>query len=125
DNEHSEFVFTHEFGHSFADLADEYYDSSTAYNELHKSTVEPYRPNITNLVNFDAKWKNMIDKKTPSPTPNDPKYKGVVGLFEGGGYIAKGMYRPYFDCSMNKIVLYNFCPVCQKAIVDMLGQYAK
>ena len=57
----SEFVFTHEFGHGFAALADEYYTSDVSYNDYFDLTVEPFQPNITTLVDFESKWKEMVN----------------------------------------------------------------
>ncbi|MDD4215212.1 MAG: M64 family metallopeptidase, partial [Bacteroidales bacterium] len=74
-NPYAEYIFTHEFGHSFAGLGDEYYDSETSYNDFYPLDVEPPDPNLTTLVDFDSKWKILVDKDTPIPTPNDPKYK--------------------------------------------------
>ncbi|MEI6123929.1 MAG: M64 family metallopeptidase [Bacteroidota bacterium] len=125
ENYNGEYVFTHEFGHSFAGLGDEYYDSETSYNEFYPLTVEPWEPNLTTLVNFDIKWKSLIGKDTPVPTPNDVKYKGIVGVFEGGGYVTKGVYRPSYDCSMKSISVNNFCPVCRIAIQKMIDFYSK
>src|SRR5512133_941471 len=93
-------VLTHEFGHGFAGLADEYYGAEVAYEEFYPLTVEPWEPNITTRVDFEAKWKNLIARSVPVPTPNDKRYTGVTGLFEGGGYVSKGVYRPSFDCRM-------------------------
>jgi diphthamide synthase (EF-2-diphthine--ammonia ligase) len=92
---------------------------------LYPRDVEPWEPNLTTLVNFDKKWKNMILKDTPVPTPNNEKYKNAVGAFEGGGYETKGVYRPMFDCSMKSISYNNFCPVCKKAIQNMIDFYTK
>jgi len=125
DNQYSGYVFTHEFGHGFAFLADEYYTSSVAYNDFYPLNVEPLEPNITTLVDFASKWKDMVDKDTPIPTPDIPKYKNTVGVFEGGGYVAKGVYRPYEDCSMKSKTFNNFCPVCQRAIKRMIDSYTK
>lgn len=72
DNRWSDYVFVHEFGHSFGGLADEYYTSDTAYDEFYPLQVEPWEPNIT--VNTDSKtikWKSLIDKDVPVPTPWD------------------------------------------------------
>lgn len=114
-------VFIHEFGHSFAGLGDEYYTSSTAYDGFYNLEVEPWEPNITTLVDFPSKWKSMIAPGTPVPTPNDPSYGSrAVGLFEGGGYMSKGIYRPAFDCRMKTNAAESFCPVCQKAIGEMI-----
>ncbi len=118
-------VFTHEFGHGFAGLADEYYSSEVAYEEFYPLNVEPWEPNITTRVNFDAKWKDLIAKSVPLPTPNDKRYTGVTGLFEGGGYAAKGIYRPSFDCRMKSNEAETFCAVCQNAIEAMILFYLK
>ncbi|MRR19517.1 peptidase M64 [bacterium] len=118
-------VFTHEFGHGFAGLADEYYSSEVAYEEFYPLNVEPWEPNITTRVNFDAKWKNLIAKSVPVPTPNEKRYNGVTGLFEGGGYSAKGIYRPSFDCRMKSNEAESFCEVCQEAIEAMILFYLK
>ncbi len=125
DNNYSDYVFTHEFGHGFAGLADEYYTSDVAYENFYSLDVEPLEPNITTLVNFDSKWKDMVDNDTPIPTPETKEYKDKVGAFEGGGYMEKGMYRPKQDCSMKSISFNNFCPVCKKAIVEMIDFYSK
>ncbi len=118
-------VLTHEFGHGFAGLADEYYSSEVAYEEFYPLDVEPWEPNITTRVNFDAKWKNLIAKSVPVPTPNTKKYTGVTGLFEGGGYSATGIYRPSFDCRMKSNQAETFCEVCQNAIEAMILFYLK
>ncbi len=65
----SDYVFVHEFGHSFAGLGDEYYSSQVAYNDFYPSDVEPWEPNITNLVNFDEKWKSLLPDSAAIPTP--------------------------------------------------------
>jgi hypothetical protein len=116
-------VFVHEFGHGFAGLGDEYYSSDVAYEEFYPLSVEPWEPNITTLVNFDIKWKKLIAEGTPVPTPNDPIYRGKTGLFEGGGYMAKGIYRPAFDCRMKSNGPDGFCEVCQSALKKMIEFY--
>lgn len=125
DNKFSEYVFIHEFGHSFAFLADEYYSSEVAYENFYRYDIEPLEPNITNLINFDSKWKSMIDKQTPIPTPNSKNYINTVGVFEGGGYSSKGIYRPQFDCTMKSISVDNFCKVCKSAITKMINYYCQ
>ena len=69
-NELSENVFLHEFGHSFGGLGDEYYDSSTAYNDFYPEGAEPAEPNITRLMDpQNIKWKALVAPGTPLPTP--------------------------------------------------------
>lgn len=84
-------VFIHEFGHGLAGLGDEYYSSEVAYSEFYPLGVEPWESNLTTLVNFDSKWKSMIESGTPIPNPADDNFKTKVGVFEGGGYVSKGV----------------------------------
>ncbi|OFX21772.1 MAG: hypothetical protein A2041_13940 [Bacteroidetes bacterium GWA2_31_9b] len=116
----SEKVFIHEFGHSFAGLGDEYYNSSTSYNDFYNLAIEPWQPNLTTMVNFDSKWKSMIDKNTPIPTPRKSEFNSILGVYEGGGYLDKGIYSPMMDCRMKSNEANGFCPVCSKAILDMI-----
>ncbi|AFH49951.1 Hypothetical protein IALB_2248 [Ignavibacterium album JCM 16511] len=124
DNPNSEYIFVHEFGHGFAALGDEYYTSEVAYSEFYPLDVEPLDPNLTTLVNFDSKWKDLIEEGTPVPTPNTKEYRDKIGVFEGGGYSAKGVYRPAFDCTMKSISIDNFCAVCKRAIQLMIDFYS-
>ena len=66
----SDYVFVHEFGHSFAGLADEYYSSQVAYNEMYPLDIEPWESNITTVsANSQAKWHEKIGPDVPVPTP--------------------------------------------------------
>ncbi len=118
-------VFVHEFGHGFGGLGDEYYTSEVAYNDYYNLKVEPWEPNLTTMVNFESKWKNMIDHSTPVPTPRNGKYASKVGAFEGGGYITKGIYSPMENCRMKSNETPDFCPVCQKAIREVIIENTK
>jgi len=70
DNQWSPYVFLHEFGHAFGGLADEYYSSSTAYNDFYPKGIEPIDPNITALLHPpDVKWKALVSPSTAIPTP--------------------------------------------------------
>lgn len=125
DNVRSLPVTIHEFGHSFAGLGDEYYDSEVAYEDYYPAGIEPWEPNITTMADFGAKWQDMIKEGTPVPTPNDSTYKGVTGCFEGAGYMTYGCFRPYFECRMLNNTAPGFCPVCQRAINRMIDSYTK
>ena len=135
-------VLVHEFGHSFAGLADEYaYDDMDS--EWYPADTEPWEPNITTLKDFDSKWADMMPKKQPIPTPPDtkvPNYKQVdkndtkamaalnkatqvVGVFEGAGYQSKGCYRPAQECRMKINEVEDFCPVCTRAIQRITDFY--
>jgi hypothetical protein len=125
DHQLSNIVSIHEFGHEFAGLADEYYNSEITYSDYYNLKFEPWEPNITTRVNFDLKWKSMISAGTPIPTPREEKFKGVTGLFEGGGYLSKGIYSPVMDCRMKTNEAPAFCPACQGAIRRMIGFYCE
>lgn len=111
-------VFVHEFGHSFAGLADEYFSSEVAYQDFYNLNYEPWEPNITTLVDFGSKWKDLLPANTPIPTPLDDAHKNNAGVFEGGGYLAKGIYRPMDHCMMRDYA--PFCPACSRAILQMI-----
>jgi IgA peptidase M64/peptidase M64-like protein len=113
-------VFIHELGHSFAGLGDEYYNVSTGYNDFFNLEIEPWQPNLTTLVEFDRKWKSMISEETPIPTPREEQFKSTIGVYEGGGYVNKGMYSPFIDCRMKTNTAGGFCPVCKDAIMKMV-----
>jgi IgA Peptidase M64/Peptidase M64 N-terminus len=63
------YVFVHEFGHTFAALADEYYTSPVAYLPAARQ-VEPWQPNATAETDpAKVKWKDLLTAGTPAPTP--------------------------------------------------------
>ena len=132
-------VVVHEFGHSFGGLADEYYYDDQ-YEQYYNSDTEPWEPNVTTLVDFDSKWKDMIPAgvETPTPVPvdaptsrmNNKQEKAVellppVGLYEGGGYMSKGVWRGSFDCRMHTNSCPDFCPICQRSLERIIRFYTE
>ena len=70
DNQWSEYLFVHEFGHSLLGLADEYYTSDVAYSDFYPAGVEPNAPNITALLDPEnIKWKAFLSDGIELPTP--------------------------------------------------------
>lgn len=124
---HAQFlpVVVHEFGHSFAALADEYaYDDE--YSPMYPDGIEPWEQNITTLTRFDAKWADLVPAGTPVPTPpvkSDDGRFSKVGLYEGAGYRSRGVYRPCTDCRMRTNTAPEFCPVCRRAIERLVRYY--
>lgn len=197
---HAQFkpVVVHEFGHSFAGLADEYfYDDQ--YVEMYYPDTEPWEPNITTMADFATKWRDMLPAGTVLPDGSvvEDKPDGLgsrllrrlddlrsntsarsanasttgrlggiaennssaarstnasiqtgsrssslsrsgrssgtrrarrrsiegVGLYEGGGYQSKGVWRGAEDCRMRTNSAPVFCPVCQQAITDIIDFY--
>lgn len=178
-------VFVHELGHSFAYLADEYYQSEVSYNDFYPKGIEPLEPNITALLDpASVKWKDLLSPGIAVPTEYgkdriealqaergaaqkarakeveaartkgalekellriEEKYKAAdaalaakiesvrreyaslydkVGVFEGAGYAAKGLYRPMVYCIMISNPKDEFCRVCQRAIARMIDFYS-
>lgn len=116
-------VVVHEFGHSFGGLADEYFYTNDVFSDYYPLDVEPWEPNITTLVDFGSKWESIIPKKTPRPTPEEKAAKYPVGLYEGGGYAFKGVYRPADHCRMRDNATPGFCPACQRALNMLIDFY--
>ncbi|MEG0795890.1 MAG: M64 family metallopeptidase [Odoribacter sp.] len=114
-------IYVHEFGHVLLGLGDEYV-GNVSYNEMYPTDVEPWEANLTTLVDFDRKdWKKMIAAQTPIPTPATFHSKNQIGVYEGGGYVNKGVYRPSPTCLMKEFNgTDEFCPVCKKAIQDYI-----
>ena len=121
-------VVVHEFGHSFAGLGDEYfYDNDLDNDNMHSLKHEPWEPNITTLVDFDSKWADMLPHGIEVPTTVTPERTEnyTVGLYEGGGYLSKGIYRPADVCRMRNNTATRFCPVCERAIERVIVHQAK
>lgn len=133
-------VSVHEFGHSFGGLADEYFYPSEE-SAQYPLDIEPWEPNITTLVDFESKWKEMVKPGVPVPTPwvnpkGEPvkdkkfakeakRYAGEVGVFEGGGYKSKGVYRPVVTCRMRDNYHPTFCPVCEASLLRLIEFYTR
>lgn len=103
-------VVVHEFGHSFGALADEYaYENEDYDDPYYFPDIEPWEQNLTTQKDFSLKWKDMMEEGVPG-----------VGLYEGGGYLLKGVWRPAEDCRMRSNKSEGFCPVCRRAIERMI-----
>lgn len=120
-------VVVHEFGHSFGGLADEYYYDDQ-YTPMYPTDTEPWEQNITTLKEFASKWADMLPEGTTIPTPptSDPaKIYTQVGVYEGGGYSSKGVYRPAMECRMKINEAPAFCPVCQRSLEQLIRFYTE
>ena len=77
-----------------------------------------------------------VDQPTPVPV-NDPRDRmdekqreavsklPPVGLYEGGGYMSKGVWRGSFDCRMHTNTYPEFCPVCRRSIERIIRFYTE
>jgi hypothetical protein len=135
-------VYVHEFGHLLLGLGDEYV-GGVSYDEesMYPTDREPWEENLTTLVDFESKqWSRMLPEGTPIPTPLTRPEPGHItapkageapakqrigaeelGVYEGGGYVSKGVYRPLPNCLMNNLhTIDHFCPVCEAAIRERI-----
>lgn len=135
-------VAVHEFGHSFAGLADEYFYANDEDGQ-YPLDIEPWEQNITTMVDFKSKWEDMLSPGVQVPTPwkeepkdkdkkkkkkevkKDKNAKETVGVYEGGGYKTNGVYRPVVTCRMRDNFHPTFCPVCQRAIQRVIEFYTE
>jgi hypothetical protein len=101
-------IISHEVGHTFAALGDEYENSGSRPWEA---------PNTTQITSRNLiRWKHWIDAATPIPTPKTSQYTNAMGLFEGAAYNPKGWYRPKQDCRMRTNGI-PFCSTCAEAYI--------
>jgi len=122
DNKRSEEIFTHEFGHGFAGLADEYINEGY-FDVYYTRGIEPLEPNITAYLNPGyVKWARLLTPGASLPTPAEEEYNHTVGLFEGAGYTRTGMYRSCLHCVMGAGGL-AYCKVCQDVLRNVVEQY--
>ncbi len=126
-------VMAHEFGHGTGGLADEYCASPGSY-----SGGEPGQVDLTmNTNRATTKWGNFIAPTTPLPTgvgacagyTAGPEPAGWsddqdVGLFEGGGTVSLGIYRPVINCRMRSNSP-PYCPVCYTQMKRRQDQYTQ
>ncbi len=107
-------IMIHEFGHSFAALADEYGGASCGSNVS--------APNVTKQTQASSiPWSVWIDAQTPLPTPANTLCSGV-GLYEGAYYCDTGIYRPMCNCKMRSLGV-PLCAVCFQEFVKKIMTY--
>lgn len=139
-NRYAPEVLVHEFGHSFGGLGDEYFDDDQ-YTQYYYPELEPWNPNLTTLHSFfdtksdrqtgslwgELKWADMLTEPTSVPTElkdgQSQEDTETIGLYEGGGYMSKGVYRPAYNCRMRTNSVRSFCPVCRRALKKMIDYH--
>jgi hypothetical protein len=61
-----------------------------------------------------------LQKRVEAVLAKHKSVVGKVGLFEGAGYAARGLYRPSMYCLMGISITDEYCPVCRRAIRRMI-----
>ena len=97
-------IALHEAGHAFSSLADEYFDTgSGTFNG-----TDPWEVNVTSDPT-GAKWARWLGYNQPD--------MGIVGVYEGGRYFEKGVYRPTNDSRMRSSSEISFNVVSREKII--------
>jgi len=90
-------VAVHEFGHSFADLADEYeYGGPTTHVASEPSAFDVSIYTKAQMLAQSRKWFRWMGV-------NDPAFDGLVDCYEGGDYSYFGIYRPTYNSMMRSL----------------------
>jgi len=107
-------VTTHEFGHAFSRLLDEYanqpgppqpmFGRALRAANVHVSDDEPDKNEVP--------WAHFLKRRTKQ-----------VGVFEGGATYKKGVWRPARSCAMNAAGNQSFCPVCREQTILVIYEH--
>lgn len=98
-------IFIHEFGHTFASLADEYYAGDNYLGEYPNQT--------TNKNSRTIKWKHWWGES------------GVEAFPIGGSTKGNGYYKPVNGTCEMEYLNKQFCPVCRETIIEELHNRVK
>ncbi len=116
-------VVAHEYGHGIGGLGDEYFNRAETYTG---SAING--PNCSTVVNrSDVFWNRFVAPATALPTlfsPATMDSNRTVGMFEGCGTLARGIYRPVDNCRMRSNSPH-FCPVCYTRMKGALHPYTQ
>jgi len=98
---------------------EEYERDSKARQEKRREIRRQNRPESEMDVLFRSEMARDVALLNAKP------HGGVVGAFEGANYEAKGYYRPQSDCIMFTRDPVPFCPVCRRALEQVLDLYTR
>lgn len=101
-NTNSYEILTHEIGHSFANLADEYY-AGDAYAAEKANMTQQTNPTL-------VKWKNWIGTNG-------------IGIFQHCCGANSGLwFKPHQNCKM-QVLNFPYCAVCKEQIIETIHQF--
>lgn len=95
-NTNSNEIVVHELGHSFANLADEYWYAATGESPNKTQVSDP----------ATIKWKNWLNT-------------GGTGIYPYSEAGVNNWYRPHQSCNM-RYLNQQFCPVCKERIIERI-----
>jgi hypothetical protein len=88
--------------------------------KLKNASIEVIRAAENEYAKKDKEHARKVDKYLQGS-----RYFNQVGVFEGAGYAAMGLYRPMLDCIMFSKGEKPFCKVCEAHIVKVIEQYTE
>jgi hypothetical protein len=120
-------VAIHELGHSFAGLGDEYVDPQVAGLHALPESGDIEYPNLTVAKLVDTSTRESLVRTIKwGRKLRTPEGSGERGFFEGGYYLAKGVYRPAATCvMMDQNGGGKYCYVCQDELVRAIYRSCK
>lgn len=103
----------------------------TPWNQLAYDSVRAdYQAKRTQMIASGSSADSMnalfeAVRQATEPVLEANQYFNTVGVFEGAGYQALGLYRPEIDCIMFSRNPDHFCRVCRAAIERMIDFHTK
>ena len=76
-------------------------------------------------IAFKALGPNAIRLMIPCCPDMFTNHPMAVGVFEGGGYVSKGVYRPTFNSIMNSFTSNEFNEVCKEVLQKIINSYSE
>lgn len=118
-------VITHEMGHAFGSLYDEY----AAGQILEQSPTEIINSkNCSNVVSREnLSWKKLLTPGIDIPTGFSSAISdSITGMFESCNYKTKGIFRPSPKCRMKTPNgEHKFCSVCKDILQNTFSNFRK
>ena len=107
-------VTTHEFGHAFSRLRDEYANNPNAPRGMYAKTLNSPNSWVSDKEPkpSEVPWAHWLKKRA----------KGV-GIHEGGATFKKGVWRPARGCAMNAAGNNAFCPICREQTILVIYEH--
>jgi hypothetical protein len=94
--------------------------------EAKQKEIQARRRKIRAEKRPEAEMEALFREEQAHTTPllAGGPHGSATGAFEGANYEANGYYRPRADCIMFTRDEVGFCPVCRRAIEEVIDQYA-
>lgn len=113
-------VALHETGHSFGGLADEMIGDNSGPSDFELPNASKWE----DITHEKIKWKAWLEPDALLPTPEHESYFDKVGAFRGCDY-STTLFRPEYECLMNRVETKRFCRICTEEIVRKIHAHTR